>query len=86
MPILRPGRPGAGPPEVAAGLEELRHLAGGHLVAVEPEVAHVDAVHGALVGGAGIAAHPERAGLDEHGAVAAPTAEPRRVHAVTRSR
>ncbi|PYN28994.1 MAG: hypothetical protein DMD76_02780 [Candidatus Rokuibacteriota bacterium] len=40
-------------------------------MALEPEVAHVDAMQRRLVGRAVVAAHPERAGLDQHDAVGA---------------
>src|SRR5947199_263759 len=52
-------------------VEELGDLRVGHLVALEPEVAHVDAMQRRLVGRAVVAAHPERAGLDQHDAVGA---------------
>jgi len=82
----------------AAGLEELRELAVGHLVAIELEVAHVGAVHGAFVQNApaSISMMPSAraapgpgagaGGPTRTSASAAPSAEPRRVHAVTRPR
>jgi hypothetical protein len=52
-----------------ARVEELGELPVGDLVALEPEVADVDAVSRRLVRSARVPPHPERAGLDEHDAV-----------------
>jgi hypothetical protein len=61
-----------------ARLEEERHLPVRDLVAVQPEVAHEDAMERSLVGGALVAAHPERARLDQHDAVGGGGARPER--------
>jgi hypothetical protein len=55
----------------AASLQEFRELAVRDLVALDPEVAHVHAMHRRLVRSAVVAAHPEGAGLHQHDAVGA---------------
>ena len=52
-----------------AHVEERGELAIGHLVAVDPEGAQPDPVGGSLVGRVAVAAHGERASVDEHHAV-----------------
>src|SRR5258706_2768645 len=64
--VVRP----LGAPEPAR-LEEERDLPVRDLVPIQPEVADEHAVERPLVGGAVAAAHPERAGLDEHDPVGA---------------
>ncbi len=63
----------------AARVEERREFRVGHLVALDPVGAQVDAVPRALLGGAVVAAHPERASLHEHDAVGKGRGRPARV-------
>src|SRR4029453_13506439 len=62
---LGPGR------SETSSVQELRELGVRHPLAIDPEVAHVDAVQRRLLRRAVVAPHPEGAGLDQHHAVGA---------------
>src|SRR5438094_7452529 len=63
-----------------AGVPEQGELAVRHLVALDPEVADVDAMLGRLVRWPVVASHPEGAGLDQHDPVRPSRRRERRQH------